>query len=74
MNSALFVLVMSTCGQSTNRNCTNFVNIGYPRSIDKAGTCQLTIHKAHPDVCQYRYVFYFISVISYVLYNMVKKD
>ncbi|XP_014249299.1 uncharacterized protein LOC106666516 [Cimex lectularius] len=50
-------LFMSTCGQTTSQNCTYFVNPGYPTAYDGTGSCQLTIQKAHPDVCQYRIDF-----------------
>ncbi|XP_046659154.1 uncharacterized protein LOC124353265 [Homalodisca vitripennis] len=50
-------LFMATCGQSTNQNCSYFVNPGYPSFYDGSGSCQLTIYKAHPDICQYRLDF-----------------
>ncbi|PSN50139.1 hypothetical protein C0J52_15097 [Blattella germanica] len=46
--------VLATCGQSTKENCTYFVNQGYPGPYDGTGSCQLTINKAHPDICQFR--------------------
>jgi len=46
--------VLATCGQSTKENCTYFVNQGYPGPYDGTGTCQLTINKAHPEICQFR--------------------
>ncbi|KAK9496784.1 hypothetical protein O3M35_012977 [Rhynocoris fuscipes] len=48
---------LATCGQTTRQNCTYFVNPNYPKSYDGTGSCQLTIQKAHPDVCQYRIDF-----------------
>ncbi|XP_075230314.1 uncharacterized protein LOC142329526 [Lycorma delicatula] len=56
-NFGVCCIFMSTCGLSTNKNCTYFVNSDYPNPTDKTGTCQLTIHKAHADVCQYRLDF-----------------
>ncbi|XP_066901673.1 uncharacterized protein [Halyomorpha halys] len=50
-------LFMATCGQSTKQNATYFVNPGYPSAFDGTGSCQLTIHKSHPEVCQYRIDF-----------------
>ncbi|BET02403.1 Hypothetical protein NTJ_15221 [Nesidiocoris tenuis] len=50
-------LFMATCGMTTSQNCTYFVNPGYPQGYDGTGSCQLTIQKAHPDVCQYRLDF-----------------
>lgn len=48
---------MATCGQTTRENCTYFVNTNFPQSYDGTGSCQLTIHKAHPDICQFRLDF-----------------
>ncbi|KAJ9583664.1 hypothetical protein L9F63_021994, partial [Diploptera punctata] len=48
---------LATCGQSTRENCTYFVNQGYPGPYDGTGSCQLTINKAHPDICQFRLDF-----------------
>ncbi|XP_021929751.1 uncharacterized protein LOC110834661 [Zootermopsis nevadensis] len=45
---------LATCGQNTKENCTYFVNQGYPGPYDGTGSCQLTINKAHPDICQFR--------------------
>ncbi|XP_059476250.1 uncharacterized protein LOC132197164 isoform X2 [Neocloeon triangulifer] len=46
-----------TCGQTTFQNSTYFVNSGYPGPYDGTGSCQLTIHKRHPDICQLRLDF-----------------
>ncbi|PNF30477.1 hypothetical protein B7P43_G12146, partial [Cryptotermes secundus] len=48
---------LATCGHSTKENCTYFVNQGYPGPYDGTGSCQLTINKAHPDICQFRLDF-----------------
>ncbi|KDR14260.1 hypothetical protein L798_10568 [Zootermopsis nevadensis] len=48
---------LATCGQNTKENCTYFVNQGYPGPYDGTGSCQLTINKAHPDICQFRLDF-----------------
>ncbi|XP_069675740.1 uncharacterized protein [Periplaneta americana] len=48
---------LATCGQSTKENCTYFVNQGYPGPYDGTGSCQLTINKANPDICQFRLDF-----------------
>lgn len=47
-------IVMATCGQTTRQNCTYFVNPGFPTPYDGTGSCQLTIQKANPGICQYR--------------------
>ncbi|XP_065338296.1 uncharacterized protein LOC135938542 [Cloeon dipterum] len=46
-----------TCGQTTYQNSTYFVNSGYPGPYDGTGSCQLTVHKRHPDICQLRLDF-----------------
>lgn len=48
--------VLATCGQTTQENCTYFVSPSYPSQYDGTGSCQLTVHKTHPDVCQFRCV------------------
>ncbi|XP_063236070.1 uncharacterized protein LOC134538576 [Bacillus rossius redtenbacheri] len=48
---------LATCGQMTSQNCTYFVNRGFPSPQTATGSCQLTINKAHPDICQYRLDF-----------------
>ncbi|GLH14049.1 Uncharacterized protein GBIM_18481 [Gryllus bimaculatus] len=45
------------CGQTIRENCTYFVNPGYPGPFDGTGSCQLTIQKSHPDICQFRLDF-----------------
>ncbi|XP_073976186.1 uncharacterized protein [Rhodnius prolixus] len=50
-------LFMATCGQTTRQNCTYFVNPGFPTPYDGTGSCQLTIQKANPGICQYRIDF-----------------
>ncbi|XP_054289374.1 uncharacterized protein LOC129004772 [Macrosteles quadrilineatus] len=56
-NFGVCCLFMATCGQTTSQNCSYFVNPGYPSFYDGSGSCQLTIQKAHPDICQYRLEF-----------------
>ena len=56
MSVSVLCTVLATCGQSTKENCTYFVNQGYPGPYDGTGSCQLTINKAHPDICQLRSV------------------
>nr|XP_046468147.1 uncharacterized protein LOC124212301 [Neodiprion pinetum] len=45
------------CGQTTSTNNTYFVNMNYPSTFDGTDSCQLTILKSHPDVCQFRLDF-----------------
>lgn len=49
--------VLSTCGESIRENSTYFVNNNYPQPYDGTGSCQLTIHKSNPDICQFRLDF-----------------
>ncbi|KAK6629389.1 hypothetical protein RUM43_003206 [Polyplax serrata] len=48
---------LATCGQSTHENCTYFVNTNYPQPFDGTDSCQLTIHKSSPGICQFRLEF-----------------
>merc|ERR1712226_718920 len=50
-------LFSKTCGESTSTNCTYFQNAGFPSTFDNVGSCQLTINKCSPDVCQLRLDF-----------------
>lgn len=47
---------MSTCGQTIRENGTYFVNAGYPDGLNATGTCQVTVHKTSPHICQFRYI------------------
>lgn len=63
---------MASCGKTTRENNTYFVNSGYPGQFDGTGSCQLTIIKNQPDVCQIRYLsvlFYFMLILFPYLYN-----
>uniref|UniRef100_A0A6P7FZ09 Uncharacterized protein LOC114334212 n=1 Tax=Diabrotica virgifera virgifera TaxID=50390 RepID=A0A6P7FZ09_DIAVI len=48
---------MATCGQTIRENGTYFVNNEYPNQYDGTGSCQLTLIKSSPDVCQFRLNF-----------------
>ena len=63
-----FVLVMTSCGSSTSENGTYFVNSGYPSTYDGTGSCELTVIKAHPDVCQIRQNFNVINEMHKTIY------
>lgn len=47
---------MTSCGETTRENGTYFVNKGYPAGFNGTTSCQLTVDKMSPDVCQYRYL------------------
>lgn len=49
-------LVMATCGASIVQNGTYFVNPNHPNPTDSTGSCQITVPKLGPDVCQIRYI------------------
>ncbi|XP_033207964.1 uncharacterized protein LOC117167267 [Belonocnema kinseyi] len=49
--------VSVTCGHTTIDNNTYFVNTHYPGTSDGTESCQLTVLKSHPDVCQFRLDF-----------------
>lgn len=55
---------MSTCGQTINQNGTYFVNSGYPKAFDGIGSCQLTLMKISPDICQFRLDFDQFSIMG----------
>ncbi|XP_072401127.1 uncharacterized protein [Diabrotica undecimpunctata] len=48
---------MATCGQTIRENGTYFVNNEYPNQYDGTGSCQLSLIKSSPDVCQFRLNF-----------------
>ncbi|XP_014219686.1 uncharacterized protein LOC106647697 [Copidosoma floridanum] len=55
-------IVSVSCGQSTYDNNTYFVNPNYPSGFDGTNSCQLTVLKQHPDVCQFRLDFVQFSI------------
>ncbi|RZF44247.1 hypothetical protein LSTR_LSTR003887 [Laodelphax striatellus] len=63
-NFGVCCLFMVTCGQTSNRNGSYFVNKNYPAPNDETGSCQVTLRKAHPDVCQYRIDFIQFSLMG----------
>ncbi|CAO1362359.1 unnamed protein product [Diamesa serratosioi] len=48
---------MASCGGVARENGTYFVNPNHPDTTDGTGSCQLTILKMHPDICQIRLDF-----------------
>ncbi|KAM0737107.1 hypothetical protein ACS0PU_000200 [Formica fusca] len=50
-------IVTVSCGGLTADNNTYFVNPNYPSTFDGMESCQVTLVKSHPDVCQYRLDF-----------------
>ncbi|XP_012279434.1 uncharacterized protein LOC105699195 [Orussus abietinus] len=55
-------VVTVTCGQSTSDNNTYFVNTNHPSPTETSESCQLTLIKSHPDVCQFRLDFIQMSI------------
>lgn len=45
---------MATCGGIAQNNGTYFVNPNHPDPYEGTGSCQLTIMKSSPDICQVR--------------------
>lgn len=45
---------MASCGGVARENGTYFVNPNHPDTTDGTGSCQLTVLKMHPDICQIR--------------------
>lgn len=50
----LLFTVMQSCGGIVRDNGTYFVNPNHPDPYEQTGSCQLTVMKANPDVCQLR--------------------
>lgn len=47
-------IVLQTCGGVIRENSTYFVNPNHPDVYDGTGSCQVTVQKLHPDICQLR--------------------
>ncbi|XP_039431094.2 uncharacterized protein LOC120414128 [Culex pipiens pallens] len=50
-------IFMASCGGVARENGTYFVNPNHPDTTDGTGSCQLTVLKMHPDICQIRLDF-----------------
>ncbi|XP_055840789.1 uncharacterized protein LOC129908368 [Episyrphus balteatus] len=50
----LCCIFMQTCNGNIRENSTYFVNPNHPDVYDGTGSCQVTVHKIHPDICQLR--------------------
>lgn len=48
------ISVLQTCGGIVRENSTYFVNPNHPDTYDGTGSCQVTVQKLHPDICQLR--------------------
>ncbi|KAL1381512.1 hypothetical protein pipiens_013409 [Culex pipiens pipiens] len=57
MATGLVISVMASCGGVARENGTYFVNPNHPDTTDGTGSCQLTVLKMHPDICQIRLDF-----------------
>ncbi|XP_078034170.1 uncharacterized protein LOC144468505 [Augochlora pura] len=55
-------IVTVSCGETTNINNTYFVNPNYPSNFDSTESCQLTLVKSHPSVCQFRLDFMIFNI------------
>ncbi|XP_030373202.1 uncharacterized protein LOC115623132 [Scaptodrosophila lebanonensis] len=47
-------IFLQTCGGIIRENSTYFVNPNHPDVYDGTGSCQVTVQKLHPDICQLR--------------------
>ncbi|KAH8307175.1 hypothetical protein KR044_006424 [Drosophila immigrans] len=47
-------IFLQTCGGIIRENSTYFVNPNHPDVFDGTGSCQVTVQKLHPDICQLR--------------------
>lgn len=48
---------MSSCGDIVAENGTYFVNPNHPNPYEDTGSCQLTVMKPNPNICQIRLDF-----------------
>ncbi|GAB0099803.1 uncharacterized protein DMENIID0001_156900 [Sergentomyia squamirostris] len=55
---------VSSCGGIIRENGTYFVNPNHPETYEGTGSCQLTIYKLHPDICQIRLDFDHFSLMG----------
>lgn len=60
--TVIFRTVMASCGGIVQQNGTYFVNPNHPDVYESTGSCQLTVLKSHPDVCQLRLDFDHFSI------------
>lgn len=45
---------MASCGEVVRENGTYFVNPNHPNYYEGTGSCQLTVVKINPNICQIR--------------------
>lgn len=45
---------MTSCGGMIRENGSYFVNPNHPDPTDGTGSCQVSVIKLHPDICQMR--------------------
>lgn len=64
-------LVMASCGEVVRENGTYFVNPNHPNQYEGTGSCQLTVLKANPHVCQIRIDLEHFSISGPELTNHV---
>ncbi|XP_066147836.1 uncharacterized protein [Euwallacea fornicatus] len=57
-------VISSTCGAIIRENGSYFVNEGYPEPYSAVGSCQVTILKTNPGVCQYRLDFEVMNIMG----------
>lgn len=53
----ILYLVMASCGDVIIENGTYFVNPNHPNPYEDTGSCQLTVLKINPNICQIRLDF-----------------
>lgn len=62
---------MSTCGGIVRENGTYFVNPNHPENFEGSGSCQLTVMKQSPDICQIRLDFDHFSIAGPEIINHI---
>lgn len=62
---------MQTCGGIIRENTTYFINPNHPDVFDSPGSCQITVQKVHPDICQLRLDFDMLSIAPPEIVNHI---
>lgn len=67
-----FLNYSASCGGVARENGTYFVNPNHPETTDGTGSCQLTVLKMHPEICQIRLDFEQFALAGMMKMNFQK--
>lgn len=62
---------MTSCGGMIRENGSYFVNPNHPDTTDGTGSCQVSVLKLHPEICQIRIDFDFFSIAGPEILNHI---